>query len=192
MRCRSSRSIPALAAVAICLAFGQPAWSQGRRGGGMSRPASPPRQGRSANSAGTIPNSAGRGTRTPIEEFETMSPEQRQKALDRLPPEQRQKLQERLQQFNELPAERQQALKNLYNRLHQLPSDRQNAVRQSINKFSQMPPERQQAIRGELTNMANMAPEERKLHVSGPEFRQKFNKKEQEIVRDMSEVLPPE
>jgi hypothetical protein len=55
-----------------------------------------------------------------------------------------------------------------------------------------MAPERQQAIRGELTNMANMSPEERKKYVSTPEFRQNFNKKEQEIVRDMSEVLPPQ
>ena len=181
MRCRSS--IPALAAVALCLTFGAPARSQGRRGGGMSRPTSPPRPGRS-------PNAAGRGTKTPIEEFETMSPEQRQKALNRLPPEQRQKLQERLDRFNQLPPERQQALKNLYNRLHELPPERQNAVRQSINKFAQIAPERQQAIRGELTNMANMPPEERRTYVSTPEFRQKFNKKEQEIVRDMSEVLP--
>lgn len=180
MRCRSS--IPALAAVALCLTFGAPARSQGRRGGGMSRPTSPPRPGRSPT--------AGRGTKTPIEEFETMSPEQRQKALNRLPPEQRQKLQERLDRFNQLPPERQQALKNLYNRLHELPPERQNAVRQSINKFALIAPERQQAIRGELTNMANMSPEERRTYVSAPEFRQKFNKKEQEIVRDMSEVLP--
>jgi Protein of unknown function (DUF3106) len=190
MRCRSS--IPALAAVAICLAFGSPAQSQGRRGGGMSRPVGPPRQGRSPNSAGRSPNPTGRGTPTPIEEFETMPPEQRQKALNRLPPEERQKLQERLDRFNQLPPERQQALKNLYNRLHELPPDRQNAVRQSINKFSQMPQARQQAIRGELTNMANMSQRERKTHVSTPEFRQNFTKKEQEVVRDMSEVLPPE
>jgi hypothetical protein len=174
---RSRSSIPALAAVALCLTFGSPARSQGRRGGGMSRPTGPQRQ-------------QGRGAKTPIEEFETMSPAERQKALDRLPPADRQRLQERLDRFNQLPPERQQALKNLYNRLHQLSPERQQAVRQSINKFSQMPPERQQAIRGELTNMANMSPEERKKHVSTPEFRQNFNKKEQEIVRDMSEVLP--
>jgi hypothetical protein len=38
--------------------------------------------------------------------------------------------------------------------------------------------------------MASMSPNERQAHVSAPEFRGKFNKKEQEIVRDMSEVLP--
>ena len=180
MRCVGS--IPALAAVALCLNFGSPAMAQGRRGGmARTRPLNPSRSGQ-----------AGQGARTPIEEFETMSPEQRQKALDRLPPEQRQKLQERLDRFNQLPPERQQALKNLYNRLHALPPERQNAVRTSINKFSQQPPDRQQAIREELRNMAGMSPEQRTAQVSSPEFRQKFNKKEQEIVRDMSEVLPPQ
>ena len=180
MRCLSS--FPALAAVALWMSLASPAVSQGRRGGmARTRPTNPPRGAQ-----------AGQGARTPIEEFETMSPEQRQKALNRLPPEQRQKLQERLDRFNELPPERQQALKNLYNRLHALPSERQDAVRKSINKFSQQPPERQQAIREELRSMSGMSTEQRKAQVSSPEFRQKFNKKEQEIVRDMAEVLPRE
>ena len=180
MRCRSS--IPALAALALCMSFGSPAGAQGRRGGmaPRSRPMNVPRQG-----------NIGRGARTPIDEFETMSPQQRQKALDRLPPDQRQRLQERLDRFNQLPPEQQQALKNLYNRLHELPPERQDAVRNSINKFSQQPPERQQSIREELRNMAGMSAEQRKAQVSSPEFKQKFNKKEQEIVRDMSEMLPP-
>lgn len=177
---RPGHSIPVLAAVAVCLAFGSLAKAQGRRGG-MSRPPNPQRQ---------QPHTV--NTRTPIEEFETMSPEQRQKALDHLAPDQRKKLQERLQKFNELPPEQQQALKNLYNRLHQLTPDQQNAVRQSITKFSQMPRDRQQAIRGELRNMATMSPEVRKTYVSTPEFRRKFSKKEQEITRDVSEVLSPQ
>jgi hypothetical protein len=174
------RSILALCALALGMIFGSTAWAQGRRGG-MPRPPASQRQARGTEE---------RGGRTPIEEFETMSPEEQQKALNRLPPGQRQRLQERLQRFNELPAEQQRALKNLYNRLHQLPPERQDAVRKSINKFSQQPPERQQAIRQELRSMAGMSPEERRTHVSTPVFRRNFNKKEQEIVRDMSEVLP--
>lgn len=174
MRWRSSTL--ALCALAYGMLFGSTARAQGRRGA-ASRPPGSQRQGK-----GPI--------QTPIEEFETMPPAEQQKALNRLPPEQRQKLQERLERFNQLPPERQQALKNLYNRLHQLPPDRQNAVRQSINKLSQQPAERQQAIRQDLRSMASMSPQERKAHMATPEFRGKFNKKEQEIVRDMTEVLP--
>ena len=181
---RSRSPILALAALALGMAFAWPAVAQARRGGGSvrSRPQSAPRMGRANNP----------GPRTPIDEFETMPPAQRQRALDRLPPEQRQKLQERLDRFNRLPAEQQQALKNLYNKLHELPPQRQDAVRKSITKFSQESPQRQQAIREELRNMAAMSPEERQSYVSNPEFRSKFNKKEQEIVRDLSDVLPPQ
>ncbi len=170
-------SILALCALASGIIFGSTARAQGRRGA-PSRQSGAPRQGRGA-------------ARTPIEEFETMSPAEQRKALSGLSPEQRQRLQERLRTFNQLPPERQQALKSLYNRLHQLPPERQNAVRQSINKLSQQPPERQQAVRQELKNMANMSPEERQAHVSAREFHAKFNNQEQKIVRDMSEVLPP-
>lgn len=171
-----------LVMLAACVSFPSSAWAQGRRGGGMSRP-------RPLNSQ-TQGKLGHRTDRTPIEEFETMSPEQQQKALNRLPPEQRQRLQERLQRFNQLPPERQRALSNLYNRLHQLPPERQDAVRKSIHNFSKQPPERQQAIREQLRSLAGMSPEQRQAEASSPEFQKRFNKKEQEIVRDMSEVLP--
>jgi len=166
----------ALCALACGMFFESSARAQGRHGA-SSHPPSSTRPGKGS-------------TPTPIEEFETMPPAEQQKALNRLPPEQRQKLRERLQKFNQLPPEQQQALKNLYNRLHQLPPERQNAVRKSINKLSQQPSERQQAIRQDLRTMASMSSEERQAHMSSPEFRGKFNKKEQEIVHDMSEVLP--
>lgn len=159
-----------------------------RRGGGMNR--ARPQNLPPHNAAGRSVEKGGAGARTPIEEFETMSPAEQQKALNRLSPEQRQRLQQRLDRFNQLPPERQRALTGLYNRLHQLPPQRQDAVRKSINNLSNQSPERQEAIRQELRSMASMTPTERQAHVSTPEFRGKFNKKEQEIVRDMSEVLP--
>jgi len=127
--------------------------------------------------------------KTPIEEFETLPADQQQKALNRLPPAQRQKLQERLERFNALPPQQQQTLKTLYNRLHQLPAQRQEAVRKAINKFSQAPADRQQAMRDELRNVAALAPEQRQTHLNSPEFRSRFTKKEQDILRDMSPLV---
>ena len=137
------------------------------------------------------PGRAEKGAKTPIDEFERMSPEQQQRALNRLPPGQRQKLQERLGRFNRLPPEQQQPLRNLYNRLHQLPPDRQNTVRNSMNRFSEQPPERQQAIREELRGMAALPQRERDARLASREFRSRFSGKEQGIVREMSPLLPP-
>ena len=173
----SRRDILALAAIGVAVSVPAPARAQRGRGGPVRT--APPRTSHTEKE-----------DKTPIEEFETLSPEEQQKALNRLSPSEREKLQERLKRFNALPPEQQQALKTLYNRLHQLPSDRQDAVRGAINKFSEQQPARQEAIRQELRDMAVLTAAERRARLASPEFRAQFNKKEQEILRDMSPLLP--
>jgi hypothetical protein len=128
--------------------------------------------------------------RNPVDEFERMSPEQQQRALNRLPPGQRQKLQDRLQRFNRLPAEQQRTLRNLYNRLHQLPPNQQEAVRKAINRFSGQAPNRQQAMRDELRSMAASPEPDRERRMASPEFRGRFDRREQTIIREMTPLLP--
>jgi hypothetical protein len=130
------------------------------------------------------------GLKTPIDEFERMSPEQQQRALERLPPGQRQKLQERLQRFNRLPPEQRQTLRNLYNRLHELPAGQQESVRKAINRFSEQAPERQQAMRDELRSLSALPVQDREARMASGEFRNSFSRREQGIVRDMLPVLP--
>jgi phage-related protein len=165
----------ACAAFALCLAFSPAEAEQGRQGGG--KPSKPPK--------------ASKNVGTPIDEFMRMSPAEQQKALDRLPPEQRKRFQERLQKFNQLPPGQQQTLRNMYDRLHQLPPERQQVVRKSLNQFSQQPPDRRQAMRQELKSLAPLDAEERAARMSSPEFREKFSGKEQGIIRDMADLVPP-
>jgi hypothetical protein len=133
----------------------------------------------------------GKNAETPIDEFMRMSPEERQKALNRLPPEQRKRLQERLLRFNQLPAGEQQTLKGMYNRLNQLPAERQQVVRRSLNQFTEQPGDSKQAIRQELKSLGQMTPEERDARLASPEFWARFSQNEQGIIRNMSELLPP-
>jgi Arc/MetJ-type ribon-helix-helix transcriptional regulator len=79
----------------------------------------------------------------------------------------------------------------MYSRLNQLPPARQEVVRKSINKFSQEPADRQQAMREELRGLGALPEPARQARLSSPEFRSKFSGKEQEIVRDMADLLPP-
>jgi Protein of unknown function (DUF3106) len=158
-------------ALLVCLASGATAGAQGRQ-------------------AGPKPLRTPKNVKTPIDEFLRMSPEQQQRALDRLPPEKRARLQQRLERFNQLPPQQQQALRNMYDRLNQLPPERQQVVRRSLNQFSQQPPDRRQAMRQELARMAPLEAEDREARMSSPEFRERFSEKEQRIVRDMSDVLP--
>jgi len=170
-----SRLIP-LASLLLGLAIAPPAPAQARRGGAARFPA------RTQKPA--------KQSKTPIDEFQNMSPEERQKQLESLPPEQRKKLEERLRKFDQLPPAQQQTLKNMYTRLNQLPPERQTAVRKALNKFSEEPPDRQQAMRDELKGMASLPEQDRQARMSSPDFRSRFNGKEQGIVRDMSALLP--
>jgi len=165
-------SLAKCAIFVLCLALGPMALAQARRG--ALRPAK-----------------TAKNVTTPIDEFMRMSPVERQKALNRLPPAQRRRLEERLRKFNELPVERQQELKSMYNRLNQLPPEQQQVVRRSLNQFSQQPADRKEAIRQELKSIAPLSAQQREERLASPEFREKFSDKEQGIIRDMSQLLPP-
>ena len=165
------RSHAPLLVIAVVLAHNPTAFAR--------RPPAP----HSARSGATTPA-------TPIDEFERMSPDQQQRALERLPPGQRQKLQQRLQRFNQLPAEQQRTLRNLYHRLHELPPERQAAVRKAINRFSEQAPARQQVMRDELRSIVAMPEQDRQARMASQEFRNTFSRREQTILRDMLPVLP--
>jgi len=155
--------------------------AQGRRGGVIRRPPPPPVRTEKPPAA----------SKTPIDEFERMTPEERQRALERLPPQQRKKLEERLRKFNQLPPEQQQTLKNMYSRLNQLPLESQTKVREAINKFSREAPARQQAMRDELRGLAALPEPDRESRFSSRDFKSKFSGKEQQIMKHMSDLLPP-
>lgn len=171
----SRRAMLAVAGAWLGVSLNGPALAQrGSRGGVMRAPRP----------------AAGPSRANPIDEFETLPPEEQQKALGRLPAEERQKLQERLRKFNALPPQQQEALKALYNRLHQLPAERQQAVRSAIGKFAEAKPDRQEAMRDALRRLAPLQVKERQGELRSSEFRSGLSKKEQEIVREMSALLP--
>ncbi|HLK20158.1 MAG TPA: DUF3106 domain-containing protein [Bryobacteraceae bacterium] len=131
-----------------------------------------------------------RNSGTPIDEFMHMTPDEQRQALEHLPPGQRARLQQRLNKFNQLPPQQQERLRNMYDRLNQLPPARQNLVRRSLTELAQQPADRRQAIRQEMRKLAPLGPKDRAARLSSPEFKQKFSEKEQQIVNDMSDLLP--
>ncbi|HME06825.1 MAG TPA: DUF3106 domain-containing protein [Bryobacteraceae bacterium] len=147
---------------------------------------------RAGGGAGAIHRSPGakEPENTPIDEFERMTPEQQQKALAKLPPERRKKVEQQLARLRSLPPEQRAMLRQTYSRLSELPPDRQQAVRKAFEKFGNQPAGRQQAIREELKQLGNLPPDERATRLKSPEFRQSFNHGEQQIIRDMAELLP--
>ena len=101
-----------------------------------------------------------------LERFQKMTPEQRQRALERLPPDRRARIEEQLRRLQNLPPDQRQQLQERYQRFQSLPRDRQIAVRTELQSLRQMPPA------------------ERRARVNSPEFQETYSPQEQRLLRE--------
>lgn len=116
-----------------------------------------------------------------------MSPEEREKALQKLPADRQEKVRQQLQRYDQMPPERKAQLQRLW----QLPPDKQQKVRSSMRDFSELPQDRREAMRQQLRTMGTMSSDQRKDYLNSPEFKQQYSPDEREIMKNMSEILPP-
>ncbi len=101
-----------------------------------------------------------------LERWEKMTPEQRERALAKLPPERRARVEERLKRLESLP-----------------PEDREN-LRQRYNDFQALPQDRRDALRLEIQALRAMRPMVRRRRVTSPEFQRLYSAEEQRIMRE--------
>ena len=95
-----------------------------------------------------------------------MTPEQRQKALARLPPERRERVEQQL------------------SRLDALPPDQRASVIQRYDEFQALPRDRQATVRAELQALRRMPLLQRRARLNSPEFQQTFSPEEQRLLRE--------
>jgi hypothetical protein len=101
-----------------------------------------------------------------LERWESMTPQQREKALSKLTPERRAQVEERLRRLEELP-----------------PAERQQ-LRQRYQEFQSLPRDRQDALRLELQALRSMRPIMRQRRVASPAFQRQYSQEEQRILRE--------
>jgi hypothetical protein len=148
----------------------------GRGGGGMGR-------------GPGIGISRQRADRTPIDQWNQMSPEERDKAIQSLPPERQKQMRQKLATFNSLPTAEKQALREHYEAFSKLSPERQDLVRRQMRKFGETPPERRKALAREFQDLRNMPAAERQERIASEEFRSKYSPEEREMLQDLSENL---
>ena len=124
----------------------------------------------------------------PLEVFERMTPEERERALATLKPERRKQIQQKLKVYDQLTP----AQKNQLDWFNHLTPERQEAFRKVYKKFVNEPPERQQTMRDEISRLSAMPRTDREARMSSPDFQSRFSKNEQQILGQMSEALPHE
>jgi len=121
----------------------------------------------------------------------SMTPEEREQALGKLPPAQRARIEQRIENFQKLPPAQQAKNLERLQRLNALPPQRQKEVRKSMADLNKLPQDRKASVNRELRNMTGMTADERAAYMNTDAFRSRYSPDEQRVVGDLAEILPP-
>jgi hypothetical protein len=159
--------------------------AQPKGGGGIVRPLPP-----KAKMPGAVirrpPNEKQVKRLAEFERLDRMSPEQRRKALDRLPVERRQRIEEGLAQYRNMNPENRERLRNF----QKLPEEQRDSIRQNFRRMQELPQERRVLVRRELQQLRSLTPEERETRFQSEGFKKRFDTNEQSLIRDTIVNLP--
>jgi hypothetical protein len=119
-----------------------------------------------------------------------MTPDERERALEKFPPERQAQIRQRLAKLDSLPPQQQQRLTQQYQLFASLPPDKQLLVRHQIQAYNQLPDDRKQIVGSELQRLRRMPEDKREARLESEEFRNKFTPGEQRMIEDVSRYLP--
>ena len=126
-----------------------------------------------------------------VDRWNRMSPEERDKALGKLPPARREHIERQLERYNNLTPEERRELRQRYETFNQLPPVRQEQARKLFRRFSMLPAERRQPLREEFDSLRAMPEADRRARLNSDEFRGKYSGREQDLLRDLTGLLSP-
>ena len=126
-----------------------------------------------------------------IERLNSMTPEQRKRALDRLPPERRERVQRRLDNYNALSPGAKERLRDQYREFQKLPVEQQDAIRRSFRRLTELPQDRRPMVRREVVRLRQLTPEERASKMDNDDFRSRFSESERQIIQDLANSPAP-
>jgi hypothetical protein len=121
-----------------------------------------------------------------------MTPEQRDRALEKFPPERQAQIRQRLERLDSLPPRQRERLIRQYQMLASLPPQKQLLVRRQIQAFNRLPAERKLIVAPEMQKLRRMPESQREARVASEEFKSKFTPAEQQMLSDVSQYLPLE
>jgi len=127
---------------------------------------------------------------TTIDRWNAMNPKQRERMMERMNPDRRKQFLDKLQKFNSLPKAEQQLARERYERLSKLPPEEQQVVRRDMARWEKLPPARREAMLEEFSRLRKMSEAERSTYFDSPEFKDKFYPAEQQMIGNLSKVLP--
>ena len=160
------------------------------------RPGNPPRNAVGPNGANRMPGN--RPAPTPlinpgnlVTRLYKASPEERERALEKLPPNMQEQFRNQLRRFDSLtPAQQQMQLKWV-ERYSALPKAQQDAFKLQWQALGKMTPEERRPIAAALRRLEGMPDEQRRKLLDSEEFKSRFTAEELKMISDISVVMLP-
>jgi hypothetical protein len=146
----------------------------------MPKPAIPPKAGAGRLSA---PNGA-------VERLLAMSPEQRERVLEKLPPSQQDKLRKRFEQFDARPPEEKARLLGMWKKLESMPPEKRELLTRQMQAFNALPDDRRVVLRRALNQLGRLSPEDREARLASESFRGGFSAPELQMLTDLAQNYP--
>ena len=119
-----------------------------------------------------------------------MTPEQRERALEKLPPQQQAQIRQRLERLDNLPAQQRERVIQQYQEFQSLSPEKQSLVTRQIQAINHLPEDRGAVVRAELQRMRRMPENEREARIASEDFKNRFTPAEQQMLSDISSSLP--
>ena len=117
-----------------------------------------------------------------------MTPEERDRALEKLPPNQQENARKTLAWFDGLPKEQQANQLRRLEQFAQLPPERKAAVRQMVMAANHLPPPRRVAVGQALLRLQGMTDVEREATLNRPAFQNRFSPEEYRIIAGLADA----
>jgi len=166
---------------------------------GGARAESPPRAGARANTPAARPDAGERpagGARlphplgNPVQRMMAMTPEQRERILEKLPPQQQANIRQRLERFDKLPPAEKARQLQMLQRFSDLPPEKQQLLSRQLQAFSALPEDRRAALGKELMQLSRMQDSERQARLDSKELKGRFSPPELQMLSDITENYP--
>lgn len=126
----------------------------------------------------------------PVQRLLQMTPEERERALEKIPAQQQEQYRKRLAELDRRPPAEKEHWATQARILDSLTPPQRRLVTQQLNAFNKLPDDRILPVRRELVQLMRMSPEQRDSRLNSDAFKQHYSPQEQGILNDLSRNLP--
>lgn len=128
---------------------------------------------------------------SPVARLYRATPEQRERALEKLPMRMQEQFRRQLERFDAMPKPQQQVLIRRAERYAALSTEQKAAVSGHMAALGKLPEDRRREIGIAIRRLQPLSEEERRKLVESEPFKARFSPDEQQIVIGLAEVMTP-